>query len=408
MFPAVDDSLVARNEAVRSSRSLARTSLNVLQLISSSFGYYGAERVVVTLSTALEELGVHCIVTAFRNTHKSVHLEVLERAKECGLTTEEVPCEGRFDQNAIALLHNLISRHDINVIHCHGIKPILYASLASRSHQIPIIHTCHLWTFDSFHEWLLSAAERCMLHRADRIVAVSEQIVPQLRRFGLRAEVIHNGIRLEQADESGGKIREVMNWGDRPVVAAVGRLCKQKGLTYLLQAAPDVLGAHPETLFVFIGDGPDFEALRLEANISGISNAVRFVGVRKDISALLASIDILAMPSVSEGLPMTLLEAMSSRKAVVASRVGGISRIIEDNVNGITLPPADVPALASALQKLLGDKQLRLSLGNRAKETVDSHFSATAMATQYCWIYRDAMLSSAKTKRGVSHSMSQA
>lgn len=373
--------------------------MNVLQLISSSLGYYGAERVVITLSAAvLEEMGVNTVVGAFRNTAKTSHLEVLEQAESRGLATVQIACHGRLDRQAVVAIRDIVERHKIDVTHCHGIKPDLYALLAL-SRSVTVVSTCHLWTFDSPKEWALSALERCILHASDRVVAVSDHIVPQLRRFGVRADVIYNGVDLEPFNHSGSNFKRSMNWSGRPVIGAMGRLAPQKGLQYLLRAAPEVLRDSPKAVFAFVGDGPERELLEAEARSLNIQDAVCFLGVRHDIPELLSSMDVLAMPSLSEGLPMALLEAMASGRAVVASGVGAIPHVIQDRVNGIILPPRDVKGLAAALRYLLEDSELRIALGQNARQTVESRFSAASMAKRYLELYREATLSKGQSVR---------
>jgi glycosyltransferase involved in cell wall biosynthesis len=148
-----------------------------------------------------------------------------------------------------------------------------------------------------------------------------------------------------------------------------------------------VLRESPNALLVLVGDGPERNALEKEAINLGIRSSVCFLGVREDIPELLYSMDVVVMPSMFEGLPMVLLEAMASGKAVVASRVGGIPNVIQERVNGIMLPPGDVCGLTTALCGLLKNRQLRVALGQKARETVESRFSACSMAKRYVEIY---------------------
>jgi len=361
--------------------------VNVLQLISSSVGYYGAERVVVTLSAALQDMYVNTVVAAFENSAKDCHLEVLNQAESYGLKTERIACHGRLDRQAIRTLRSLVERYEIDVIHCHGIKPVLYSLLATRGTKVGLVSTCHSWSIENKKDWLVSAVERCILHGIDRIVVVSDTLVPQLRRFGLRADVINNGINLEPYRNLRSVVEQHAGWSGRPVVGAVGRLTPVKGLQFLLRAAPEVVRENPDVLFLFVGDGPERQALEDEAKSLGIQNSVCFLGVREDIPELLSSMDVLAMPSLSEAMPMALLEAMASGKAVVASRVGTIPSVIQERVNGITLSPGDVSGLASALNDLLRNKEFRTALGYNARRTVESRFSAACMARQYRELY---------------------
>jgi glycosyltransferase involved in cell wall biosynthesis len=361
--------------------------MKVLQLISRSLGFYGTERVVVTLSAALEEMDVNTVVCAFVNSAKTIHLEVLDQAKSRGLKTEQIPCHGRLDRGAIRALCGIVERHEIDIIHCHGIKPVLYAPLAARHKNLGLINTCHTWDFDSTRDSVISVLERCILHAFDRVVVVSDHMVPQLRRFGLQADVIYNGIDVQPFSNSSSDFGDRMNWCGRPVIGAIGRLAPQKGLQFLLRAAPEVLRESPNALFVLVGDGPERDPLETEAKHLGIRSSVCFLGARKDIPQLLSSMDVVVMPSLFEGLPMALLEAMASGRAVIASRVGGIPNVIQERVNGIMLSPGDVSGLTAALCSLLKNRELRVTLGQKARETVGSRFSAASMAKRYLDIY---------------------
>jgi glycosyltransferase involved in cell wall biosynthesis len=372
--------------------------VNVLQVISSRLGYYGAERVVVTLSAALEDMGVHCVVVEIVNSGQATNVGVKERATELGLTTEEIISKRRIDRNLIVSLGEVIDRHQIDVIHCHGIKPGLYSLLAARKRKVALVSTCHLWVVDNTRDWLISAVDRGLLHSFDEVVAVSASMTPQLRSFRIHHKIVDNGIDLKPFRDPQSKLIHERGWQGRPVVGAIGRLAGQKGLPYLLRAAPEVLRENPTALFVFAGDGPDQEALQAEADTLGIQDSVRFLGVQDNIPGLLASIDVLAMPSVSEGMPMALLEAMAAGKAVVASRVGAIPKVIDHGVNGWLIDSGDVNGLATGLKEILRSKDFRTRLGRAARQTIEARFSAEIMAKNYLEIYRGA----AARKAGLS------
>ncbi len=364
--------------------------MNVLQVISSRLGYYGAERVVVTLSSALEDMGVHSIVTAIVNPGQESNLGVRAKASELGLTTEEIISKGRIDRNLIVSLREIIARHQVDVIHCHGIKPGLYSMLAARNRKVALISTCHLWVIEDKRDWLISAVDRGLLHAFDEVVAVSASMSPQLRNFGIHHKIVDNGIDLKPFRNPQSTLISDMGWAGRPIIGAIGRLAQQKGLPTLLRAAPEILRENPAALFVFAGDGPDEEALQAEANKLGIQKSVHFLGVQENVPGLLASIDVLAMPSLSEGMPMALLEAMAAGKAVVASRVGAIPKVIEHGVNGWLIDSGDVKGLSTGIKEILGSGNFRARLGRAARQTIESRFSAEIMAKNYLEIYREA------------------
>jgi glycosyltransferase involved in cell wall biosynthesis len=206
--------------------------------------------------------------------------------------------------------------------------------------------------------------------------------------------VIYNGIDLKpflhlnpDGSGHGQALRQKMNWRDKPVIGAIGRLAPEKGLKYLLRAAAGVIQEYPNAQFVLAGDGPDRLSLEAEAKSLGIQNSVSFLGIREDIPDLLSAIDVLAMPSLSEGLPMTLLEGMASGRAVVASAVGSIPCAIRDGVDGILCSAGDADSLSRSLRDLLKSRELRTTLGRNARATVESRFSAASMAGQYAQVY---------------------
>jgi glycosyltransferase involved in cell wall biosynthesis len=141
-------------------------------------------------------------------------------------------------------------------------------------------------------------------------------------------------------------------------------------------------------LFLIVGDGPDRQSLEAEATALGVQASVCFLGMREDIPELLSCMDVLAMPSLTEGTPLALLEAMASGLAVVASRVGSIPVVVQDRVSGIMVSPGDANALAAGLVDLLLDNGARLRVGQIARETVEMNFSAASMARSYLQVYR--------------------
>ena len=364
--------------------------MTVLQLLSSGTGFYGAERVSVTLAAELEKAGVRCIVGAFRNCAKDVHLEVLERAQESGLTTEEIICRGRVDKEAVRTLEEIVVRHHIDVIHSHGVKSDLYALLTRRRTGVSVVSTCHSWTMNNVKDWVVSAADRLLLRRFDAVAAVSPTLEPKLCRFGVKEEairVIPNGIDCEPLVRPSGSDTSVLSQSRGLRIGSVARLAPVKGLKYLLDAAPRVLSEFPLTEFVLIGDGPELAALREQSVQLGISEHVHFPGSCVDMPSVYGALDVFVLPSLSEAMPMALMEAMAAGKPVVASSVGSVPAMVKNLETGILVPPADAGAIGTALCTLLRDSELRRRLGDFAQRFATTSFSAKAMALRYITLY---------------------
>lgn len=230
----------------------------------------------------------------------------------------------------------------------------------------------------------LALQRRLVTRRVDQYIAVSEGVARRLYdELGLPERqvcVIPNAVDLDRhrAPSEPGGLRGVLGVPPgRPLVLTLARLSEQKGLSYLLRAAVHV----PEAAFAVAGEGPGRAALEAEAAALGVADRVRFLGHREDAPALLAACDLFALPSLYEGLPLSVLEAMAAGKAVVATAIPGVDEAVADGTTGLLVPPADPEALAEAVRALLADPARRLRLGAAGAERARTHF-ATASTTR--------------------------
>ena len=170
------------------------------------------------------------------------------------------------------------------------------------------------------------------------------------------------------------------------MIGAVGRLSEEKGHAVLLAAAESLVAEFSDLCFMLVGDGPQREKLTQEVAAMGLQKNVLLTGVCSDIPKALAVMDIFVLPSLTEGLPMALLEAMAAQKTIVATAVGSIPRVLRNQENGVTVPPNDAPALSAALAALLNHRQSALRFAERAYADVQS-FSAATMGRKYVKLY---------------------
>ena len=206
--------------------------------------------------------------------------------------------------------------------------------------------------------------------------------------------MIYNGVpdleqpRLEDEVELRRELRVPLN---HQIVGVIGSLYPVKGHTYLLQAIPAILKKHGNTIFFFAGRGQLEGELKRQARDLGIEDHVRILGFRSDVANLLGIVDLFALPSLSEGLSVAILEAMVARKPVVASHVGGNPELVVDGETGYLVPPMDPPALSARIVELLGDQRLRARLGEAGRRRVMELFSLSAMVEQYEQLYAECM-----------------
>jgi glycosyltransferase involved in cell wall biosynthesis len=242
----------------------------------------------------------------------------------------------------------------------------------------------HLRAVDMQHALI----SRC-LHRH---VAVSRHVAERLRdRLGVPSAkifVIPNAVEPRAVVERDERLRAELGAGDgRALVLTVARLDAQKGITYLLDAAALVPGA----TFAIAGEGPEREVLEAKAASLGISERVRWLGHRADVSSLLAAADLFVLPSLNEGLPLATMEAMLASVPVVATDAGGTREVVHDGVTGLLVRPADPRALADAVGALLRDRAQASRLATAARQLVEREHSAGAMVAAVSRLYDEVL-----------------
>ena len=383
--------------------------LRVLQLISSA-GFYGAEAVVVSLSKQLNELGVVSTLGVFHNAHRP-NLELAECAKRQNLAVEIVCCKGRLDWGTIRAIREVVQRLQIDVIHTHGYKSHVYGCLAARGNSCALVATCHGYhsAFEDRRARLLkrlyASIENVVFRRFDAVVAVSHELSDSLRQTRidpLKLPTIANGVDVECfACACPSADLEKIKAG-RLAIGVVGRLTEGKGHRQFLQAGKAILARHSNALLLVVGDGPSKAQLEASALELEIGAGVVFTGRREDMASVYAALDIVVLPSLFEGMPVVVLEALAAKRAMVATKVGAIPELVVNDNTGLLVEPGDVMALEDAIQRLITDADLRRSLGMSGHMRVRERFSAANMAQSYLRTYEKVIESRNDDKIGRS------
>ena len=226
-----------------------------------------------------------------------------------------------------------------------------------------------------------------------RYVAVSEALAQRLRQvYRLppgKVRVVHNGLLADRFDRppEPGLRSWLAGQPARPVVLTTARLDEAKGHRFLLEAARLV----PEATFVLAGAGPERDALEAQARALGVAERVTFLGYRSDIPALLASADVFVLPSLAESFGLSVLEAMAANKPVVATSVGGLPEVVEHDVTGLLVPPADPLALAGAIRAVLADPARARRLAAAGHARVRQDFAAHHMVDRITGLYDEVL-----------------
>jgi L-malate glycosyltransferase len=314
--------------------------------------------------------------------------------------------ESRWGSGKIFLeLVREFKKSNVQIVHTHKYKDTILAAPAAKVCGIPhVVRTVHglpepFEGLQAFKMSLYEAIERTV-HRycVDSIIGVSSQIENQYKAKGQVSSVtcIRNGIDLE------GKSVRIDRWRTRKdlgidsetcLIGTVGRLTPVKGIPYLLEAATILVRQGAKVKILVVGEGGIRQDLIAQTHSLRIADNVVFLGHREDTDVLLQAMDIFALPSLSEGIPMALLEAMAASRPIVASRVGGIPEIIEDGVDGYLVEPMDVNNLAERCRQLIEFPEVARRMGEQGRKRVERDFSATSMADRVASVYKELLMS---------------
>jgi glycosyltransferase involved in cell wall biosynthesis len=354
----------------------------------------GGERVFLQLATGLRDQFQVFVASMPGGTFQ-------EGLNNLGLSLFPVDMTRQLTWNPIRQLKNIIRNEKIDLLHSQGTRADFFARIAGKLSSIPHIICTVTMPVEGFdvgpiRKGIYRFADRLSERYVDRFIVVSDYLRNALiERRGLPPESvirIYNGIELDHylpyGEGEPASLRDQWNIPqDVPLIGAVGRMVWQKGLKYLIQAAPAIKQVRPEVWFLFVGEGPlrpDFESLAHQLNVH---DRVVFTGFRSDIQQILSTIDILVAPSLLEGFPMITLEAMAMSKPIVATQIQGIVEQISDEEEGLLVPSRNPEALARAVLRLIHDKNLSSRVGATARRKVESCFSVQEMVRETGRVY---------------------
>jgi len=336
--------------------------IRVLYVVENrSFG--GGERGFGQLSTNISIDRFQPFVAA----HPGGKLE--DVVSQAGIPFFPLDMSRRVNLKTISHLSTLISENGIDIVHSMGARADFFARMACRRQSSPaVVCTVAMLVegFDVgvFRKTFYRIADRYSAKYVTQYIAVSKALKLRLvQERGVPTEkvsVVYNGVELDRYDpslyDSVGVRRSLDINDDYPIIGTIGRLVYQKGLSYFLKAAELVYLEKKQVRFVIIGDGPEETNLKQLAESLGISHVCMFPGLRFDVAKLLSTFDVFVLPSVLEGLPRTIIEAMAMKRPIVATNIHGVREQLRDNITGLLVPPADPKALAVAILNILHDQ----------------------------------------------------
>ena len=319
-----------------------------------------------------------------------------------GVETHLVYLAPLFNPLALARLTRLLVRERVTILQTHGARANFYGRIAGRLAGVPvIISTVHNSLKDyevrSLRRWLYTFVLRLTLPLVHQIICVSEanrrDLIDEGPAAAVKTHTVYNGVDPSAfpSRPDRKKVREELGIVPGPVLVTIARLTEQKGHRYLLQALPCLLETWPQLCCMFVGEGELHDVLHRMAINLGVERACRFVGAREDIADILAAADLFVLPSLSEGFPFVLLEALAMGCPIVASRVNGVPELIEDRKTGFLVPPRDPQSLARAIREVLSDPSAALKIGAEGRAVVHERFTVDQMVANTMAIFDAAM-----------------
>ncbi len=368
----------------------------VLAELAGSSGYGGGERYLELLFDRLDRRRFSPLLICPEPGPFMVKMA----AK--GVPVSLVHLEPLFNPLALVRLAQVLKREHVVILQTHGARANVYGRLAAWLAGVPcVVSTVHNsirdYQISSMKRWVYGAMLRLTLPLADRVICVSDALkrdvladCPNAAPF---TTTVWNGVdpALFTRSANGEKIRREWCVGRGPALLTVARLTEEKGHRFLIDALPGLLAEWPSLVSVFVGEGTCRESLRDLARKKGVEQSCRFVGPQDDVTDWYAAADVMVLPSLSEGFPFAVLEALAMSCPVVATAVNGVPEIIEEGKTGLLVPPRNAPALEQAVRTVLRDPAGAARMAKTGRKEIMARYTAGRMVQDTVRLFEEAM-----------------
>jgi len=368
--------------------------MKILHVIDSS-GLYGAEVMLMHLMQAQKGLGYEPVLCSIRDLDTAENpLEI--KARRNDLVVRSLPMRRGYSLNGAIALNQIAFDESTDIVHSHGYKSdILLGSVPTARQRLPFIRTLHGWTSTSwrsriwFYEWL----DIIFLRRAEAIVKVTRECFRRIRYLALKGKkvfCVENGIcELElDANVMANEDRSFRRFfEDAFVIGTIGRLSHEKGIEFLIQSMIDLKTCNNNLKLVVLGDGEDKAKLTSMIYKEALDDKILLAGYRNNATDYLPFFDLFVLPSLTEGLPITILEAMQAERPIVATRVGGIPEVLGNGRYGVLVEPGNSKALADAVLDVRRNPNMACERAKEARKLALTRYSSDRMAKEYQRVY---------------------
>ncbi len=323
--------------------------------------------------------------------------QLRKRAEAAAAPLLSIPDRGPWDWRVIGRLLEVCRRERVVLWHGHDYKSNALGLLLRRFWPMRMVTTVHGWVKHTRRTPLYYRIDRYCLPRYELVICVSEDLYKECLALNVPAErclLIENGIDLAEYSRTLTVAEARQPLGIPPgrvVVGAIGRLSAEKGFDLLIRAVDRLIRAGLDVELLIAGEGEEEPRLRALATELGCGERVRLLGFQAKVKELYQAFDVFALSSIREGLPNVLLEAMALQVPVLATRIAGVPRLIDDGKNGLLIQPGSVDELTRALERLLHDAELRRRLAHAGHETIASRYSFAERMRKIQAIYDDLL-----------------
>ncbi|MBN1867488.1 glycosyltransferase family 4 protein [Candidatus Sumerlaeota bacterium] len=350
----------------------------ILHLRQTEGGGGGADRVIANVCAAIDKERFPFHVALLRLKTKDVS-PLLGEMAERGVPVGEFAGGRLLDLGQLRSLGRLIRDKGIRLLHSHDPKSDVVARLLALFHRrVKTVSTLHGWVGGTRKSDFYVRLDLAVLRSFDKVIAVSNRNAEIARRAGVRRiEIVHNGIDTDWWRTEGERDR-FCDGGAAPfTIGFVGRLSREKGPLDFVRLAEAILRRNRDCRFVVAGSGPEEGNAKSLARSLGIESALQFLGFLDPgaLRSLYREMDVLALTSATEGLPMNALEASAMRVCVAAFDVGGLPEVVEDERDGILVGQGNVAGLAERIVRLAENPETIRAMGEEARRKIETRFS---------------------------------
>lgn len=353
----------------------------------------GPEKTILNSPRFLEPLGYRMLCGYLHPPGDPGYEVIRAKAEQARAPLVSIPDRGFWDWRAVRHLLRACREHKVTVWHGHDYKTNALGLLLRRFHPMRLVTTAHGWVQQTSRTPLYYGIDRWCLGRYERVICVSTDLVEACRAAGVREDrllLLDNGIDADDYKRrtSVREAKAALGFPpDIPLVGAVGRLSSEKAFDVLTRA----VAALPGVRLVIVGEGGERPALERLIAALGLADRVTLAGWQADVRGYFEAMDVFALSSLREGLPNVVLEAMALEVPVVATRVNGVPRLVQDGVNGLLIDSGDAVPLTAALARLLGDAALQARFRASGRETVEGKFGFAGRMRKLAAVYDELL-----------------